>query len=452
MVKISRRLYYLGVGEEHVLSFHQSGKEYYIWEKDPMNDTNSKIREWEDKVEIGLCKLNTFTHVYYMDHAEKSVEVSLADAETIFNQLKDISDLSHEMALRYMGIYSFKQEIKELLNGDYVFLDTETTGLTGNDEIVQLGIIDGSSRELFSGMFKPSQPMHWAAAKTTGITDKMLENQPRFAEQIDKIMNVIGGRKIIAYNKEFDERLFYQTARRYNLLNPEVNQAFKGSLCAMKLYSQYYGLPSSFFISMQEACLCEGINVIQDHRAVSDCVMMVQLLKVISDMSRLPDMERLKQVLPEKKLFTLSQLEKSKNRKKESQRKYSPTYLDMYNDGKSIEEMAEIRGVKISTVEGNLIDAYRDGADINIDLLIQKEYESTILKIANSGKWDWKLKSMKMQLPEECTYSTIRAVLAKRSRSKTYKPLDNVVNKAESQQKEMLQQGSFRKNLDDKFR
>ena len=99
MVQISRRLYCLGVGEERVLSFHQSGKEYYIWEQDPMNDTNSKIREWEDKVDIGLCKLNPFTRVYYMDHAEKCISVSLADAETIYNQLKDLSDLKVERGI-----------------------------------------------------------------------------------------------------------------------------------------------------------------------------------------------------------------------------------------------------------------------------------------------------------------------------------------------------------------
>ncbi len=84
----------------------------------------------------------------------------------------------------------------------------------------------------------------------------------------------------------------------------------------------------------------------------------------------------------------------------------------LYFEGKTIKEIAEERSLAMTTVEGHLFEGYQSGLKINIDDFIDKENEKLILeaiKKATTGK----LKEVKEALPENISYTEIRAVYAK---------------------------------------
>lgn len=92
------------------------------------------------------------------------------------------------------------------------------------------------------------------------------------------------------------------------------------------------------------------------------------------------------------------------------------TVFHMYEEGNSIEEIANIRGVKSLTVENQLFTAYANGEDVDIDAWIKKEYELDIVQVLLAGEWDGRLKTIKDQLEADVDYRTIKGVIEKLKR------------------------------------
>lgn len=76
-------------------------------------------------------------------------------------------------------------------------------------------------------------------------------------------------------------------------------------------------------------------------------------------------------------------------------------------DGKSIKEIAEIRGLTVRTVEQHLLDCYESGMDINLECMVNTKFENEIysaINMCNSGR----LREIKDMLPEEVSYFDIK--------------------------------------------
>ncbi|MEJ6951994.1 DNA helicase RecQ [Natronospora cellulosivora (SeqCode)] len=101
-------------------------------------------------------------------------------------------------------------------------------------------------------------------------------------------------------------------------------------------------------------------------------------------------------------------INKRKGSKKNS---YLLTYK-YFKTGKTIEEIAKERDLSEGTIENHIIKAYREGLNIDLDILIPKEFEQQILSVIESEGSD-RLKTIKEALPKEITYTAIKAVLAK---------------------------------------
>ncbi|GLC30432.1 DNA helicase RecQ [Clostridium omnivorum] len=86
--------------------------------------------------------------------------------------------------------------------------------------------------------------------------------------------------------------------------------------------------------------------------------------------------------------------------------------LDLYRQGKSIEDIAKERNVTNLTIQNHIIQCSVEGHEVDLDRLIPKEHEKLILdKIKEIGAA--KLKPLKEALPEEVDYAAIKAVIAK---------------------------------------
>ncbi len=86
--------------------------------------------------------------------------------------------------------------------------------------------------------------------------------------------------------------------------------------------------------------------------------------------------------------------------------------LDMFNKGLGIDEIAEVRGMSMTTIQEHLVRCGLQGADLDWDRLIPAHQEKMILaaiREVGAGK----LKPIKEVLPDEIDYFTIKAVIAK---------------------------------------
>jgi DNA polymerase III subunit epsilon len=91
-----------------------------------------------------------------------------------------------------------------------IALDTETTGASParGDRAVEIGLvemIDGrrTGRD-WRAYFNPRHPVHWAARRVHGLSDRFLADKPLFAAHANEILDFIDGAPCLAHNARFD--------------------------------------------------------------------------------------------------------------------------------------------------------------------------------------------------------------------------------------------------------
>lgn len=152
----------------------------------------------------------------------------------------------------------------------YLILDTETTGMSKNDEIVEMGIIDMKENVLYESTFRPQTKMNPFASRVNHITDESLKDAPLFADEWDRILSIINGNVILGHNIKFDVRLMKQTAARYNLTGARFKAVDTVAMMKRKIQRPSYSIDKL----AQEFGLGN-----EEHRAASDCLMTLEILR-----------------------------------------------------------------------------------------------------------------------------------------------------------------------------
>ena len=117
-----------------------------------------------------------------------------------------------------------------------VYLDTETTGLGKDDEVVELAVIGHDGAVLVNARCRPLKPIPPAATRVHGIADSDVLRAPTWSELAGEVGRVLADRLVVIYNADFDLRILAQTARRHRCRRP-----LAGACCAMKLYAALRG-------------------------------------------------------------------------------------------------------------------------------------------------------------------------------------------------------------------
>jgi ATP-dependent DNA helicase DinG len=90
----------------------------------------------------------------------------------------------------------------------HVFLDLETTGLDPRtDEVIELGALffeNGQEVRRIARLYSPSRPLPITIRRLTGITDAMLEGQPRFGSDLGELREALAGWTVVAHNAPFE--------------------------------------------------------------------------------------------------------------------------------------------------------------------------------------------------------------------------------------------------------
>lgn len=170
--------------------------------------------------------------------------------------------------------------------GQFVVLDTETTGLDSADEIVDIAVITSDASPLLNTLIKPTRrTISRLAAGIHGITLDMVASSPTFDDVYDQLLEAVRGKRVLIYNSQFDLRLIRQsfsTPTHYE----HFLEAATGVDCAMTYFSQFYGDWSDWhgnftWKSLSTACSYFGLPA-PHHRALEDCIATLAVVKAMA--------------------------------------------------------------------------------------------------------------------------------------------------------------------------
>jgi len=156
-----------------------------------------------------------------------------------------------------------------LRHGNFVILDTETTGLDRQAEIIQVGLLSGQGEVVFDSLIKPLRPIPWQTTQIHHITDRMVAYAPTFPQIYHQLNYALSGKTLIIYNASFDLRMLRQSCEIHRL-RPFFIQGYD---CAMQKYAVFAGQRNANGRGYKAQRLQGG-----DHSALGDCAATLRLI------------------------------------------------------------------------------------------------------------------------------------------------------------------------------
>lgn len=160
----------------------------------------------------------------------------------------------------------------------FVVLDTETTGLGPRAEIIEIAALDHTGQVLMESTVWPrSGRVPASATRIHGYTTDDLRGSPTWPELLLELERQLDGRRVLAWNAPFDQRMALQTSRLWSLA-PQL-PAFE---CAMRAYAQFRGVGVS--MRLERAAQVEGVlSAAQEHRSLADTQLVLAILKRLAE-------------------------------------------------------------------------------------------------------------------------------------------------------------------------
>jgi DNA polymerase-3 subunit epsilon len=155
---------------------------------------------------------------------------------------------------------------------NWLILDTETTGLDEDAEIIQIGVTDGAGKTLMDNLLcSPFGNIPAAATAVHHITNEMVKHAPAFLERYKELSILAAGKIVVIYNKAYDMRLIDQSIARFSSYPLLVPLSWD---CAMLAYSKYVGEWNDYRKDFKWQKLQGG-----DHSALGDCRATLEVIK-----------------------------------------------------------------------------------------------------------------------------------------------------------------------------
>ncbi len=168
-----------------------------------------------------------------------------------------------------------------ILQSRPVYLDTETTGLGQEAEIVEIAVLDFEGEALFESLVRPRGPIPPDATGVHGITTAMVAGAPDWRSVWLEVEPILAGRPVAIYNAEFDLRMMRLAHRRASLAWTLPADQFT---CLMELYAEYRGdwnpIRRSYrWHSLEAAGRQCALPLANSHRAAQDAQLARMLLE-----------------------------------------------------------------------------------------------------------------------------------------------------------------------------
>ena len=177
-------------------------------------------------------------------------------------------------------------------NGSVVVFDTETTGLSNDDEVVQLAVVKfhkGEEQFAKAVYLRNSVPVDGTAAAVNGLTDAILREKGLDPKEVLEDFLVMLGETVlaegkvllVAHNLSFDMRMMNNMFRRYGLSGfPK-----KAIGCCTKEFVKALALPPEVLPSNHLRTCIEHLEIkgVNSHDALDDAKACAELFKFLVD-------------------------------------------------------------------------------------------------------------------------------------------------------------------------
>lgn len=183
---------------------------------------------------------------------------------------------------------SFTDFLSVIRGGDYLILDTETTGLDQRAEICQIAIIDSCGQTLLDTLVKPTRPIPHDAQRIHGISDEMCADAPKWPDIQNGIASIIAGTNLIVYNATYDRGMMHKSAEAHGQSKTDWKMIAAWH-CAMLAYAEYRGDWNDYFGNyrwhrLTEACRQLSLPIQNAHNALGDCLMTLAICRALAGM------------------------------------------------------------------------------------------------------------------------------------------------------------------------
>ncbi len=146
---------------------------------------------------------------------------------------------------------------------DFVILDTETTGLDWDAQVVEIAVVGPDGATLLNSRVRPTCAISAGARAVHRLSDEMVAGAPLFPEVYSSLMNAIAGRRVLVYNADFDARVLSYMCELHGLPSLETDRW----LDLMRPYSAWCGDWSEYHRDFRWQRLPGG-----GHLALVDCL------------------------------------------------------------------------------------------------------------------------------------------------------------------------------------
>lgn len=124
--------------------------------------------------------------------------------------------------------------------GKPLFFDTENTGNSKDDQIIEIAFCDSDRNVIVDTLIYTGKLSKAGALKVYGIYAEELIGKPRFIDIQPAIFSLLQGCTFYAYNASFDIRMMRQSAHKLRLQQVEV-------ICLTKQYANFIGQYYTYF-------------------------------------------------------------------------------------------------------------------------------------------------------------------------------------------------------------
>lgn len=166
--------------------------------------------------------------------------------------------------------------------GNFLVLDTETTGLKRPCEIIDIAILDADAHVLVSTLLCPKRPISAFISDLTGITNDMVQDAAYWPDLKPLLLPILKGRTVITYNAIFDRHMMHCSDDMWLLEQTDYHDGIDWA-CAMEAYAPHHKEWDDYHQSYRWAKLGiamaeQGLPQETAHRAEADAMMTWRLL------------------------------------------------------------------------------------------------------------------------------------------------------------------------------